>query len=175
MWKLTLGYDNHIEYMWEHQISKFWNLPPPPFSPQRKNLKMNYVDWKTLAHPRFFITFENKKWTTLIRIMYYGMDLIRLVSLRNATSNLRSSFRTYFKAQMISPPRSHILIMFSIDLILKWTLTTQKMKHEDNYQSQLKKRNLEKCWNRNHYLSHKGKSLEKFWNRNDDYVSHLRT
>jgi hypothetical protein len=40
---------------------------------------MNYVDWKTLAHPRFFITFENRKWTTLIKIMYYGMDLIRLV------------------------------------------------------------------------------------------------
>jgi hypothetical protein len=59
---------------------------------------MNYVDWKTLTHPRFFITFENKKWTTLIRIMYYGMDLIRLVSPRNETSNLRSSFKTYFKA-----------------------------------------------------------------------------
>jgi hypothetical protein len=80
---------------------------------------MNYVDWKTLAQPRFFITFENRKWTTLIRIMYYGMDLIRLVSPRNATSNLRSSFRTYFKAQMISPPPSHILFMFLVDLILK--------------------------------------------------------
>jgi hypothetical protein len=59
---------------------------------------MNYVHWKILAHPRFFITFENKKWTTLVRIMYYGMDLIRLISPRNAMSNLRSSFRTYFKA-----------------------------------------------------------------------------
>jgi hypothetical protein len=76
--------------------------------------------------------------------MYYGMDLIRLVSPRNATSNLRSSFKTYFKAQMISPPPSYISIMFSVDLILKRTLTTQKMKHEDNYQSQLKKKKLGK-------------------------------
>jgi hypothetical protein len=59
---------------------------------------MNYVDWKTLTHPRFFITFENRKWKTLVKIMYYGMDLIRLVPPRNATNNLRSFFRTYFEA-----------------------------------------------------------------------------
>jgi len=29
MWKLTLGYDNHIEYKWEHQISEVWNVSPP--------------------------------------------------------------------------------------------------------------------------------------------------
>jgi hypothetical protein len=76
----------------------FRNLRLNPLKNQRLNQNMNYVDWKTLAHPRFFITFENRKWTTLIRIMYYGMDLIRLVSPRNVTSNLRNSFRTYFKA-----------------------------------------------------------------------------
>jgi hypothetical protein len=45
----------------------------------------------------FFITFENRNWTTLIRIMYYGMDLIGPVPPRNATSNLTSFSRTYFK------------------------------------------------------------------------------
>ncbi len=76
----------------------FRNLRLNPLNDQGLNQNMNYVDWKTLTHPRFFITFENRKWTTLIRIMYYGMDLIRLVSPRNETSNLRSSFKTYFKA-----------------------------------------------------------------------------
>jgi hypothetical protein len=47
---------------------------------------MNYVDLKTLAHQRFFVTFENRNWTTLITVLYYGMGLIRPVPPRNATS-----------------------------------------------------------------------------------------
>jgi hypothetical protein len=41
MWKLILGYGNHIEYIWEHQISKVWNPDPslPPFSPKGKKVE----------------------------------------------------------------------------------------------------------------------------------------
>jgi hypothetical protein len=39
MWKLTLGYSNHIEYIWEHQIPKVLNHhPPPSFSPKGKKV-----------------------------------------------------------------------------------------------------------------------------------------
>jgi hypothetical protein len=39
MWKLTPGYGNQIEYIWEHQISKVWNLPSPlPFPPEGKKV-----------------------------------------------------------------------------------------------------------------------------------------
>jgi hypothetical protein len=69
-----------------------------PLKDQRLNQNMNSVDWKTSAGQRFFITFENRNWTTLVRIMYYGMSLIGLVPPRNATSNLASFCRTYFKA-----------------------------------------------------------------------------
>ncbi len=63
----------------------FRNLRLNPLKDQRLNQNMNYVDWKTLTHPWFFITFENRKWTKLIRNMYYGMDPIRLIPPRNAT------------------------------------------------------------------------------------------
>jgi hypothetical protein len=53
---------------------------------QRPNQNMNYVDLKTLAHQRILVTFENRNWTTLIKIMYYGMGLIRPVPPRKATS-----------------------------------------------------------------------------------------
>jgi hypothetical protein len=39
MWNLILGYGNHIEYIWEHQISKVWNPQPThPFTPKEKKL-----------------------------------------------------------------------------------------------------------------------------------------
>jgi len=82
---------------------------------QKLNQNMNYVDRKTSVGQRFFITFENRNWTTLIMILYYGMGLIGPVPPRNVTSNLTSFCRTYFKAQLIFPPPIHILILFSID------------------------------------------------------------
>jgi len=56
------------------------------------------VDWKTSAGQRFFITFENRNWTILVRIMYYGMGLIGPVPPGNVRSSLMSACRTYFKA-----------------------------------------------------------------------------
>jgi hypothetical protein len=48
---------------------------------------MNFVDPKSSAGQRFFITFENRNWTILVRIMYYGMGLIGPVPLRKVTSS----------------------------------------------------------------------------------------
>jgi len=59
---------------------------------------MNYEDLKTLIHQRLLITFENRNFTTLIKVMHYGMALKRPVSPWKATSNLTSSSRNYFKA-----------------------------------------------------------------------------
>jgi hypothetical protein len=67
-----------------------------PLKDQKLNQNMNYG--KTSTEKRFFITFENRNWTTLARIMYYGMGLIGHVPPRNVTSNQRSFCRTYFKA-----------------------------------------------------------------------------
>jgi hypothetical protein len=57
-----------------------------PLKGQRPNQNMHYVDLKTLPHQRFLVTFENRNWTTLIMITYYGMDLIWPVPRMNATS-----------------------------------------------------------------------------------------
>jgi hypothetical protein len=34
---------------------------------------MNHGDLKTLIHQRLLITFENRNFTTLIKVMHYGM------------------------------------------------------------------------------------------------------
>jgi hypothetical protein len=59
---------------------------------------MNYGDFKTLIHQRLLITFENRNFTTLIKVMHYRMDLERPVPPWKSTSNLTSSSRNYFKA-----------------------------------------------------------------------------
>ncbi len=56
------------------------------------------LEWKASDGQRFFITFENRNWTILVRIMYYGMGLIGPVPPRNVTRSLTSACRTYFKA-----------------------------------------------------------------------------
>jgi hypothetical protein len=64
---------------------------------ERPNQNMNYGDLKTLIHQRLLITFENRNFTTLIKVMQYGMSLKRPFPPWKATSNLTSSSTNYFK------------------------------------------------------------------------------
>jgi hypothetical protein len=69
-----------------------------PLKDERPNQNMNYGDLKTLIQPRLLITFENRNFTTLIKVMHYGMGLKRPVPPWKARSNLTSSSRNYMKA-----------------------------------------------------------------------------
>jgi len=75
---------------------------------KRPKTKPKHELWKTSVEQRFFITFENKNWTTLVMIMYYGMGLIGLVPPRNVTSNQTSFCRTYSKHNWFSTTNSHL-------------------------------------------------------------------
>jgi hypothetical protein len=54
-----------------------------PLKDKRPNQNMNYGDFKTLIHQRFLITFENKAFTTLIKIMHSGTGLKSPIPPRN--------------------------------------------------------------------------------------------
>jgi hypothetical protein len=69
---------------------------------------MNYGDLKTLIHQRLLITFENRNFTTLIKVMHYGMSLKRPVPPWKATSNLTVLLGTISKHNQF-----HILITSS--------------------------------------------------------------
>jgi len=54
-----------------------------PLKDKRPNQIMNYGDLKTLIHQRLLMTCENRNFTTLIKIMHYGMSLKSPIPPRN--------------------------------------------------------------------------------------------